>query len=86
MEQAFGRRKAKSEKSGDMTKLSEEVQKQATIDLIRKALEDAILDIEFIDRNATKIAMSRVRFHMLLATLRNTITHLRCLETSFRDR
>ena len=86
MEQAFGRRKAKSEKSGDMTKLSEEVQKQATIDLIRKALEDAILDIEFIDRNQEKIAISRVRFHMLLAILRNTITHLRSLEAGFRDR
>jgi hypothetical protein len=69
-----------------MTKFSKEVQKQATIDLIRNALQDAVLDIEFIDRNQEKIAISRVRFHMLLATLRNTITHLRSLEAGFRDR
>ncbi len=62
-----------------------EEQMQETINLISQALQDAMLDIRFIDQNKPKIAISRVRCHLLLATLRNTLTHARSLESSFRQ-
>ena len=60
-----------------------EDQMQDTIDLISRALKDATLDIEFIDQNKAGNSLSTVRCHMLLATLRNTITHTRNLESGF---
>ncbi|MBV9642651.1 MAG: hypothetical protein JO334_03675 [Verrucomicrobia bacterium] len=50
------------------------------VDVITRSLHDAIQEIHYIDKNKSRKGLSILRYHILLATLRNALRHARSLE------